>query len=72
MDVGAKIKRYIDKQGISQIELCQRTNIPPAKMNLSLNGKRRLTFSEYQNICWALGVGVEEFLSPMPPQTAAS
>lgn len=72
MEIGAKIKSYIDKRGISQIELCQRTNIPPAKMNLSLNGKRRLNFSEYQTICWALGVGVEEFLAPMPPQMPAS
>lgn len=72
MDIGAKIKSYIDKQGISQIELCQKTHIQPAKMNLSLNGKRRLTFPEYQTICWALGVGVEEFLTPMPPQVSAS
>lgn len=72
MDVGLKIKAYIDEQGISQVELSRRTRIPTCKLNLSLSAKRRLTFAEYQNICWALGVGVDEFMQPRPPEDAAS
>lgn len=68
MDVGAKIKAYMDEKGISQIELSKKTNIPPAKLNLTLNGKRRMTFSEYQVICFVLGVGVDAFMSPKPPE----
>lgn len=68
MDVGSKIKAYIEENNISQIDLCQKTHIPPTKLSLSLNKKRRLTFSEYQTICWALGVGVDAFLAPIPPQ----
>ena len=68
MDVGAKIKQFIDNQKISQIWLSQKTNIPPAKLNLSLSGKRKMTFPEYQVICWALGVGVDEFMEPKPPE----
>lgn len=72
MDVGQKIKAYIDKEGISQVELSRRTRIPTCKLNLSLSAKRRLTFAEYQNICWALGVGIDEFMEPQPPAGEAS
>lgn len=68
MDVGIKIKNYLDERDISQIWLCQKTNIPPAKLNLSLSGKRKMTFNEYQVICWALGVGVDQFMAPRPPE----
>lgn len=68
MDVGIKIKAYIDELGISQIDLSQKTQIPPPKLNLSLSGKRRFTFAEYETICWALGVGVEKFMAPRPPE----
>lgn len=68
MDVGIRIKQFIDERKISQIWLCEKTNIPPAKLNLSLNGKRRMTFNEYQVICWALGVGIDEFMTPRPPE----
>lgn len=68
MDVGMKIRAYIDARNISQIELSVKTKIPAPKLNLSLSGKRRLTFAEYQVICWALGVGVNEFMEPRPPE----
>lgn len=68
MDVGIKIKAYLDEIGMSQLELSEKSNIPPAKLNLSLNGKRRMTFDEYQVICWVLGVGVNAFMSPRPPE----
>ena len=68
MDVGIKIKKFIDERNISQIWLSQKTNISPPKLNLSLSGRRRMTFNEYQVICWALGVGVEEFMAPRPPE----
>lgn len=67
MDVGMKIKSYIDDHNITQVELSQQTGIATSKLNLSLSGKRRLTFAEYQNICWALGVGVDAFMEPRPP-----
>lgn len=72
MDVGQKIRIYLEEQNISQIDLCARTNIAPAKMNLSLNGKRRFSFPEYQAICWALGVGVDAFLEPRPLETVSA
>lgn len=70
MDVGTKIRRYLDAHNISQIALCEMTHISPSKLNLSLNNRRRFTFDEYQTICWALGVGVDAFMEPRPPVDA--
>lgn len=68
MEVTVKIRRYLDEKGITQVWLCEKTGIAPAKLNLALNGKRKLTFEEYEMICWALGVGVERFLEPKAPE----
>lgn len=66
METGIKIKSYLEERGISQAFLSAKSNIPPAKLSLALNGKRKLTFDEYESICWALGVGVDTFLEPKP------
>ena len=58
----------MDEIGMSQIELSKKSNIAPAKLNLTLNSKRRMTFDEYQVICYVLGVGVDTFMSPRPPE----
>lgn len=68
MDVAEKIKVFIDERNISQAALSAKTGIPTCKLSLSLSGKRRLTFVEYQVICWALGVGVDAFMEPSPPK----
>ena len=67
MDVGMKIKGYLESNGISQAFLSSKSGIPPAKLNLALNNKRRLSLPEYESICWALGVGVDAFMEPKPP-----
>lgn len=72
MSVGAKIRSYIEQNDISQIQLCAKTHISPSKLNLSLSDKRKLTFEEYQTICWALGVGVDAFMEPHPPESASA
>lgn len=73
MKTGTKIKTYLDERGISQIFLSEKSGIPASKLNLALNGKRKLTFDEYESICWALGVGVDTFLEPKPlAKTGAS
>lgn len=72
MDVGMKIKGYLESKGVSQAFLSTKSGIPPAKLNLSLNGKRRLSLPEYESICWALGVGVDAFMEPKPPKSASA
>lgn len=71
MDTGIKIKDYLDSNGISQSFLSARSGVPLVKLNLSLNGKRKLTLNEYESICWALGLSIDTFLEPKPPRIPA-
>lgn len=61
------IKQYLDDKGISQAYLSRKAQIPPDKLNLSLNGKRKLTLDEYATICGVLGVNTDKFLHPRVP-----
>lgn len=67
MDIGIKIGEYLKSKGISQSFLSRKIGMNTSKLNLSLNGKRRLSLDEYESICWALGLGAEAFLEPKPP-----
>lgn len=71
MDVGLKIKKYLEENGISQTFLSRKTGIELPKLNLALNGNRRFTFSEYECVCWALGVNTDKFLQPRMPKKRA-
>lgn len=64
MCVGQKIKTYLEDNGITQTYVANKTGIPVQKLNLSLNGNRRLDFNEYELICGALSVGADKFLEP--------
>ena len=68
MCVGLKIKKYLDDNGITQTHISSKTEIPLSKLNLSLNGNRRMTFTECELICGALGVNTDRFLQPKLPQ----
>lgn len=67
LEVGQKIKAYLEANGISQKFLSEKTGIDTPKLNLALNGKRKLTFPEYETVCWALGVNTDKFLKPRMP-----
>ena len=67
MNLGSKIDDYLKKNGIKQIYLSIKTGISKSKISLGLKGKRTFSITEYQQICWALGVGVDEFIKPEPP-----
>lgn len=66
MNVGVVIKLYLEENGITQVFLSRKTGIETAKLNLALNGARRLSLEEYAVICWALGVNTDYFLKPRP------
>lgn len=69
MTVGQKIKQYVEEKNIQQTSLSIDSRIPLPKLNLALNGKRRLTFDEYEIICGVLGVPVSTFLTPRLPNS---
>lgn len=64
MCVGQRIKAYLHDTGRTQIWLSNATGIPAPKLNLSLAGKRKLTFDEYALICGALDVDTNKFIIP--------
>lgn len=64
MEVGLKIKAYLEENGISQTFVSKKTGIELPKLNLALNGHRKLTFPEYEMICGALDVNTDKFLRP--------
>lgn len=68
MKVGLKIKMYLDEKGVSQAHISKVTGIDTVKLNLALNGKRRLTFDEYSLICGVLGLNTDKFLKPRLPE----
>lgn len=67
MGVGQKIKKYLEDNNIQQNNLALTSKIAFPKLNLTLNGKRRLKFEEYEIICYCLGVGVDKFIEPRKP-----
>ncbi len=68
MEVGLKIKKYLEEKGISQAHVSREARIDPVKLNLGLNGNRRITFDEYSKICFVLGVNTDFFLKPRSPE----
>lgn len=68
MCVGQKIKLCLENNGITQTFVAGKTGISVQKLNLSLNGNRKLNFDEYELICGALSVGTDKFLEPKLPK----
>lgn len=67
MDTGLAIKKHIEDRGMSQAFLSRKTGIGVAKLNLALNGMRKLSLDEYALICGVLEVDVNKFLHPRIP-----
>ena len=67
MFVGQKIKTQLKDNGITQTFVANKAGIPVQKLNLSLNGNRKLDFDEYELICGVLSVGTDKFLTPRLP-----
>lgn len=67
MDTSSKILEYLQQHGITQTFVAKRGGIGISKLNMALNGKRRLSLPEYERICGVLGVGVDAFLTPRCP-----
>lgn len=63
-----EIKKYLEENGISQAHVGNRAGINLTKLNLSLNGNRKLTLDEYAKICGVLGVNTDFFLKPRLPE----
>ena len=67
MEANLEIKEYLESKGISQAFLSRKTGINSPKLNLALNGGRKLSLDEYAVICGVLGVDTNYFLKPKLP-----
>lgn len=67
LELGEKLKQYLEDNGITQSHISRKTGINPVKLNLALNGNRKFTFSEYELVCGALKVDTNYFLKPRLP-----
>ena len=67
MSVAVMIRNYLKEKGITQAFLSRKTGIDTAKLNLALNGDRKITLEEYALICGALEVNTDTFLKPKEP-----
>lgn len=57
-----KLKRYIDKSGLKQKVIAQKSGLSEVSLCLILQGNRRCEVGEYASICEALGVPMEQFV----------
>lgn len=60
--LGAKIKRYLDDNGIKQTYLAQKLGLFDSTVSDMLSGKRNITAVEYYKICKAINVPMEKFV----------
>lgn len=68
MKTNLEIKKYLEENGISQVFISKKTGISLHKLNLALNGNRRLSLEEYSSICGALNLNTDYFLKPRLPE----
>ena len=62
--LGEAIRQYLKENRYTQLSISKETGITPDKLSASLNGKRRITFTEYSLICGALGVNTDKSVKP--------
>lgn len=67
LEVNLMVKECLKSRGITQAFLSRRTGIEQTKLNMALNGNRRLSLGEYATICGVLGVNTDYFLKPRLP-----
>jgi transcriptional regulator with XRE-family HTH domain len=60
--VGARIKNYLNENGIKQSFLVQKTGLTPSIVSDICNAERRIDVGEYYKICQALNVPLDTFL----------
>ena len=59
-------KNYIEKCGLKQKAIAEKSGIPEVQLCLILQGKRKCEVGEYASICEALDVKVDKFIVRKP------
>lgn len=61
------LKEYFKENKISQYEIERRTGISQSKINLSLNGKRKITAEELVNVSIVFDINLENIKKEIKP-----
>ena len=61
-----ELKDFIDKSGLKQKAIAEKSGVPEVQLCLILQGKRKCEVGEYASICNALGVKVDRFIRKRP------
>lgn len=56
------LKDFIDKSGLKQKVIAEKSGVSEVQLCLILQGKRKCEVGEYASICDALGVRVDKFI----------
>ena len=56
MSINERLNDYVDKNGIKQSFIAQKTGISPDTISKILNGNRRIMADEFLDICTALNI----------------
>lgn len=66
-----ELKDFIDKSGLKQKAISEKSGVPEVQLCLILQGKRKCEVGEYASICDALGVKVDRFIKKEPRMSDA-
>ena len=62
MTVNAKLREFLEKEGIKQSFICEQTGMSPDAVSRILNSNRKITAEEFLNICTVLKLDPRDFL----------
>ena len=62
MKVQSRLSEYIDRMGIKQKKICDKTGIRTDTLSAILNNKRKMTADEFELICRAIEKTPNDFI----------
>lgn len=63
MQVYKKVREYIDENGFKQKTIASAAGIPNVTFNAMLNGKRKMYADDLRDICIAMNVSADTFIT---------
>ena len=70
-DVAKRIRELREERKMTQNALAYQAGVSPTYIYQLERGEKNPTIEYIDNICWGLGITIEEFFSPpKPPRTA--
>lgn len=62
MSIHERVRQYVCEHSLSQTLIARNMGISPAKLSRLLNGQRKMTVDDYEQLCYAMAVDPIYFL----------